>query len=292
MHLDQALQRYLRQLDANGRSPHTVGQAQRHLRLLARWLDESQMPDGLDDIDEDVLAEFLTSDTARRTAKGEAKTPGSVNALRSSVKSFFGHAARADWITRDPARFIKRAICSPPPPRALTMKEEERLRGVLDSAEGHEAQRDRVLLELMLGTGIRLSSALGLDVDDVDLDDGILLLRHMKGGRVDRVFLSTAIRSTFSTFLDHRAAGPIFASREGKRISARHAQRRIRRWREAAGVSSSVTAHTMRHTFGQRLYDRTRDLLLVKAALRHRSITSTLTYAHASEEGLRAALAT
>ncbi len=290
MHLDQALDRYLTQLRANGRSEHTVLQAQRHVRLLGRWLASEKRSAVIGKIDDEALAQFLASDVARRTATGTRKSPGTMNALRSSVRTFFGHAARADWVSRDPSRFIKRAICSPPPPRALTSKEEERLRAALESAEGAEAERDRVLVELMLGTGIRLSSALGLDLDDVDLDEGLLLLRHMKGGRVDRVFLSPGIRSILSTFLDHRASGPVFTNRQGERISARHAQRRIRAWREAAGVSRAVTAHTMRHTFGQRLYDRTRDLLLVQAALRHRSISSTLTYARASEDVLRSVI--
>jgi len=291
MHIDDALGRYVTQLRANGRSEHTVLQLQRHVRLLASWLAQEQRPAELDRIDEDTLAAFLTSAVARTTATGAAKSAGTLNALRGSLKSFFAHAARARWIARDPALLIRRAICSPPPPRALSAKEEERLRAALDAGEGFEAERDRVLILLMIGSGIRLSSALGLDVDDVDLDGGALLLRKVKGGRVERVLLAPSVRELLAGFLEGRGPGPVFGNAAGRRLSLRHAQRRIRTWRDVSGLSSAVSAHTFRHTHGQRVYDATHDILIVKAALGHRSISSSLIYARAGEDRLRAVLA-
>ena len=291
MQIEQALRRYTTQLRANGRSVHTVLQAQRHLRLLARWLAQEKRSVDLVDIDEDALASFLVSDLARTTERGASKSPGTMNSLRSSLKSFFGAATRGEWVPHDPARFIKRAICGASPPRAITAQEEQQLRAALEAVGGHEAERDLVLIEFMLATGARLSSALGIDREDVDLDEGVVQLRRVKGGRVERVLLGPGIRGRLAEYLERRGPGPVFARRDGKRITARHAQRRIRQWREAAGISLAVTAHSFRHTFGQRLFDRTHDLLLVQAALHHRSIGSTLLYARASEEGLRAALA-
>ncbi len=290
MRLDDALDRYVTQLRANGRSEHTVLQVQRHVRLLAAWLAADGNGATLDDIDSDVLARFLTADTARLTATRKPKTPGSMNALRSSLKRFFGHAVEADWVAKDPTRLIKRAICSPPPPRALTEKEERQLRGVLEAAHGPEAERDRVLTELMLATGVRLSSALGLEVGDVDLDDGVLLLRHVKGGRVQRVFLNDHIRTALAKYLSARSHGPVFQGTGGRGISARHAQRRFRRWKEMAGIGRAVSPHSLRHGFAMRLYRRTSDLLLVQAAMGHASISSTLVYAKIDQGRIRAAV--
>ena len=78
--------------------------------------------------------------------------------------------------------------------------------------------------------------------------------------------------------------------KDGKRIGSRHAQRRFRMWREKAGISTTATPHSCRHRFAMQLYERTGDVLLVRRALGHRSISSTLVYARASEERLRAAL--
>ncbi len=87
-----------------------------------------------------------------------------------------------------------------------------------------------------------------------------------------------------------RSPGPLFTSKGGQRISRRQAQRRFTRWLEKAGVTRSASPHSLRHRFALALYGRTGDVLLVKEALHHRSITSTLVYARADEERLRRAL--
>ena len=160
----------------------------------------------------------------------------------------------------------------------------------LRTADGAEAERDRVLIELMLATGVRLSSALALAVEDVDLERGTLLLREVKGGRQERVILGAQARQLLRDFLADRTSGPVFRAKAGTRITARQAQRRFRHWREKAGIQESVTPHSLRHAFAMRLYEATGDLPLVKAALGHRSIASTLVYADADTGRIRLAL--
>ena len=290
MHISAALERFLLQLEADGRSPHTVGQYRRHVSLLAAWLAQEGHSGEVGDVTPDDLAAFLASDTVRETAAGTPRKPGSANALRGSVRAFFRYLVRAETLARDPSRLVRRAICAPPPPRALRPAEEERLLAVLRDAQGPEAERDRVLVELMLRTGIRLSSALALEVEDVDLEEGALLLRRVKGGRVERVLLGPAIREILAEYVTDRQGGPLFPRRDGEGIGARHAQRRFREWRKKAGIQETVTPHSLRHAFAMRLYGRTGDVLLVRRALGHRSISSTLAYAHASEDTLRRAL--
>ena len=286
----EALDRFLLQLEADGRSPHTVAQYRRHVRLFAGWLPTIDHSGEIEDVDDQVVARFLASPTARET-EGRAKKPGSTNALRTSLRLLFRYLHEAGLIPVNPARLVRRAVCAPPPPRALRPAEQEELLGVLGEAEGFEAERDRVLVQVLLATGVRLSSALALDVEDVDLEEGALLLRRVKGSRTERVLLGDGIRAVLAGFLGGRTSGPVFASRDGRRIGARHAQRRFRAWREKAGIPSSATPHSCRHAFAMHLYEKTGDLLLVGRALGHRSITSTLTYARASESRLRAVLA-
>ncbi len=291
MRIQHALERFLLQLEADGRSPHTVGQYRRHVLLFAAWLDREDRSGRVVDVTTDDLAAFLASDTVRNTAAGRTRKPGSANALRGSLRGFFCYLVRAEVLARDPSRLVRRAICAPPPPRALRPAEEERLLAVLRSAEGPEAERDRVLVVLMLWTGIRLSSALALDVGDVDLEDGALLLRKMKGGRVERVLLDKRARKVLADHIGERTHGAVFRALKGGHITARHAQRRFRAWRERAGIQNSVTPHSLRHSFAMDLYRRSGDVLLVRRALGHRSIASTLVYAHVGEERLRAVLA-
>jgi site-specific recombinase XerC len=81
----------------------------------------------------------------------------------------------------------------------------------------------------------------------------------------------------------------VFLARGG-RISARHVQRRFKEWLEKAGIRRKVGVHGLRHSFAERVYSKTHDLLVTKQALRHRSVASTLVYAHTDEGRVREAL--
>lgn len=290
MQITDALGRFLLQLEADGRSQHTVRQYGRHVRQLAIWAARVGHSAEIEEVTPEDLARFLVADEARLTPEGSEKRPGSVNALRGSIKGFFGFLHRAGLMHQDPSRLLKRAICGPPPPRGLTPAEETRLREALAAGTGPEAERDRMLIELMLATGIRLSSALAATVQDVDLDEGTLVLRQVKRARVQRVILGAQVRSRLTAYLEGRGSGPLFASKSGRPITSRHAQRRFRKLRETAGITSEVSPHSLRHCFGQRLYEKTADLLLVKEALGHASISSTLVYTKTGEGRLRAVL--
>ena len=125
MRMDTAVANYILQLEADGRSPHTRGQYRRPLRLLWRWLPRRKRRD-VRVIGADDLARFLTSAEALTRPDGRPKRASSANTLRSSLRSFFGFLCRAGVLDRDPARLIRRALCAPPPPRALSPDEDRR----------------------------------------------------------------------------------------------------------------------------------------------------------------------
>jgi site-specific recombinase XerD len=213
-----------------------------------------------------------------------------MNALRSSLKGFFQYVYQAGWTNQDPTRLTRRAICGTPPPRALSEADQKRLMETLAQAEGFEGRRDHALFHLLLATGIRLCSALALDVLDVDLHEGMVALRTSKGNHPERVFLGRTIREHLMEYMASLFAGPLFPSRDGSRLSHRHAQRRFSMWMKKAGVTRPASIHSLRHSFGCDLYRRTGDILLVKEALLHRSICSTLVYARTDEDRLRQVL--
>lgn len=290
MDVTTAVRKFLRQLEADGRSPHTVGQYRRHLRLFAAWAADVGHSGRLSAIDHETVARFLTSRQARTSAQGGKKRATSMNCLRTSLKLFFRFAHRAGLAADDPGRLIRHAVCGPPPPRTLSDDERRKLLETLAAAEGPEAERDHALVAVMLATGIRLSSAIALDVGDVDLGRGELQLRKTKGDRPATVYLGKAIRKHLGSYLAGRTSGPLFPARHGGRLCVRHVQRRFREWVAKAGIERSFSPHALRHTMAQTLYNRTGDLFLVKAALHHRSIVSTMVYAQPDERRLRAAL--
>ena len=281
-----ALDRFVLQLEANGRSPHTIGQYRRHVRLLASWLRQPH----IEKVTHEVLARFLASPVARARRGGGHKKPTTSNALRTSLRVFFAYCEHAGYSQGNPARMIQRARCGAPHPRALSEQERERLLAALAAGSGPEAERDRVLFRMMLMTGVRIGSALSLDIDDVDLEQGELRLRRAKGDREERVFLPESVRADLNELIDDRSSGPVFTSSSGFRISIRHASRRFRRHLKAAGIRRVRGTHCLRHTFATWLYGRTGDVLLVKEALCHRAVASTLVYARADERRLREAV--
>ena len=201
-----------------------------------------------------------------------------------------GYLHAAGHIREDPTRLTRRALCAPRPPNGLGADEETRFLDVLSHGEGPEAERDHAMFHLMLATGLRLSSTIALDRDDVDLERAEIDVRSTKGNRPDRVFLGTAIREHLAKYITDRGPGPLFTSKDGQRVSRRQVQRRFAHWLQKAGITRAASPHSLRHAFALRLYGRTGDVLLVKEALHHRSIASTLVYARADEERLRRAL--
>src|SRR5262249_26292060 len=212
------------------------------------------------------------------------------NALRTSLRTFFRYAHEAGYTRSNPARLVRRALCGIPPPRALSDDEAGRLLLALAAGVGPGAKRDHALFALMLGSGIRLGSALALEVGDVDLERGELTLRRTKGDVPTTVPLARAVRDHLRCYIDGRRAGPLFPGRDGRAMSARHVQRRLDQWCKRAGIERHIKPHDLRHSFAIRLYRRTRDLLLVQAALRHRSIASTTVYARVDCDAVRAAV--
>jgi site-specific recombinase XerD len=290
MTIDEALERFVTQLEADGRSEHTRKQYERHVGLLGRWLrDVRPRCDRIEDLDHERVAQFLASTVATGRAGGGAKLATTANALRTSLKVFLGYCHKAGLTAYDSGRLIRRAITSPPPPRALSDEEERKLLMVLANAEGVEAQRDHAFVALMLRTGVRIGAALSLQVEDVDLARGEIKV-HTKGDRRERVFLGKEIRAHLKRYVGERTTGPLFPAGDRRAMTRRHAERRFRAWVKKAGIRRA-TPHSCRHRFAMNLYAKTGDVLLVKEALLHRSIASTLVYARVDGERLRKLLA-
>jgi integrase/recombinase XerC len=285
MHFQAALQAFLRQLEGDGRSPHTIGQYRRHGTSLATWLATTGADTDVAALTPDLVARFFSSAAARTSCHGEPKKAVSLNAMRTSIRCFAAHLHESGLIATNPARLLRRARCAPPPPKALHQDEQKRLLAVLGAAKRPEDVRDCMLVELLLGTGVRLGIALGLDAVDIDLDHGEIHLRSTKNDRPATAMLPKAIARKLRAFLAGRDDGPVFLAGD-HRISMRHAQRRLRQWMSKAGITGK-SAHAMRHTFASNLLQRTGDLRLVQAALNHASIVSTTIYTSVDRARLR-----
>lgn len=285
--LSEGLARYLVQLEADGRSDHSIAQARRHGLLLIAALDDPP----IDRVRSEEIARVFASPVVQSTADGRLRRASSANAIRSSARSFFGYLADAKLAPTNAARLIRRARVGPVRPRAVSEPDIDALLRALDRARTPAELRDRALILTLLRAGLRIGSAVGLDVEDVDLDAGEARLRRLKNGGEDVVQLMPDLVAVLGPYVGARRTGPLFPGESGKRLTTRQAARRVAQWSDRAGLSKRASPHQFRHAFAMRAYAACGDVLLVAAALTHRSPASTQRYVTPSAARVRAALA-
>jgi site-specific recombinase XerD len=186
------------------------------------------------------------------------------------------------------------------PPRTLTEAEQARL--LKTTGEHRGGFRDHVLFSLALGTGLRQSELVGLDVGDVSPDGKKVrrrvTLRVFKRASEDptpqEVFLPDAVFYKMEKYLRWKAMrgeilacdAPLFVSRNHRRLSTRMLREGFRLWQERAGFDRRHNFHALRHSALTNVYRRTRDIRLVQRLARHRNIQTTTVYAAPSDEDL------
>lgn len=293
MNIGEALSKFQVQLQADGRSPHTIKQYMRHIHLFSRWGADNGLSGEVDEVSHEDVARFLSSPIARTGRSGAIKKAISMNSLRTSLKGFFAYLQKTGDVLQDPARLTKRARCSSPPPRSLSKDEIDRffqaIQYEIDQKSSFASKRDFVLFKLLAETGMRIGSAINLNIEDLDLENQEIWIRSAKGDQPNRIFIPLSIHQVLIDHVNGMGCGPLFTGAKGRRLSQRHVQRRFSIWRDRAKINKAASPHWFRHGFAIRLYNRCLDVLLVKEALCHKSISSTLVYAKVSEDRLRQA---
>jgi integrase/recombinase XerD len=180
-------------------------------------------------------------------------------------------------------------------PKAISVDQVEALLAAAALGDSPTSRRDRALLEVLYGCGARISEAVGLDLDDLDLEAGSVRL-HGKGSKQRVVPLGSFARDAATAYLVR--SRPLFAARgvgtpavflnsRGGRLSRQSAWTALRAAAERAGLSSTVSPHTLRHSFATHLLDGGADVRTVQELLGHASVTTTQIYTLVTAEKLR-----
>lgn len=299
MALGRAVRTYLDHLTVErGLAANTLSS---YRRDLGRY-DEFLTAQGIDDLDavtENTVAAFLVS--LREGSEGHPPL-SATSAARTvvAVRGFHKFAVADGLATSDPAAAVKPPTPAKRLPKALPLSDVE---AILDAAGAPDtvlALRDRALLEVLYGTGARISEAVGLDVDDLDQVDGTVLLRG-KGGKERLVPVGGYARDAVSAYLTRarpelvgtgRGGPAMFLNSRGGRLSRQSAWAVLVRAAERAGVTASVSPHTLRHSFATHLLDGGADVRVVQELLGHASVTTTQVYTLVTVDNLREVFAT
>ncbi|CAN5707617.1 site-specific tyrosine recombinase XerD [soil metagenome] len=195
----------------------------------------------------------------------------------------------------DPSRDVRPPTPARRLPKAVSVEEVTRLLGAAGDLEGSRGLRDRALLELLYATGARISEAVGLDVDDLDLAAGGVRLAG-KGGRERVVPVGSYARSALEAYLVRarpelatkgRGEPAVFLNARGGRLTRQSAWTVLRAAAERAGLSVAMSPHTLRHSFATHLLDGGADVRVVQELLGHASVTTTQIYTLVTVERLR-----
>lgn len=292
--LDRAVRGYLDHLVVErGLAVNTLASYRRDLRRYAAFLDARGVTEPAAIGEGDVTA-FL-----RSLREGDADHPplGASSAARTvvAVRGLHRFLHREAMAPADAAG----AVRPPTPPRrlpkAISLDQVEALLAAATAGETPLALRDRALLELLYGTGARISEAVGLDRDDLDVDAGTVLLRG-KGGRQRVVPVGSYAREAVDAYLVRSrptlsATGPatpaLFLNARGGRLSRQSAWTVLRTVAERAHLSTHISPHTLRHSFATHLLDGGADVRVVQELLGHASVTTTQIYTLVTVDRLR-----
>jgi site-specific recombinase XerD len=187
-------------------------------------------------------------------------------------------------------------------PEVLTLDEQARMLGGLESADSPRHIRNLALVRLLLDTGLRASEAINLRHRDLDMDTGRLFV-HQGKGRKDRVlWFNGTSRGAINAWLDLKATilacgvnfsptGYFFTDLTGmKKICGRWLRKLIGRLADQAGIAKRIHPHTLRHSFATNLLRQEKNLFLVSKALGHSNLSTTQIYLHLEDHELEAAM--
>jgi integrase/recombinase XerD len=277
-----------------GASTNTLSSYRRDLSRYGEFLEQRGITDAAAVTERDV-ADFLV---ALREGTEERPPLAASSAARTlvAVRGFHRFLALEGEVGADPANGV------PPPkppsrlPKAISVDRVERLLEAASVGDTPVSLRDRALFEVLYGAGARISEAVGLDVDDLDLGEPASVRLLGKGDKQRVVPLGSYAVTALEAYLVRarptlstagRGTPAVFLNQRGARLSRQSAWDALHGAAARAGLEGHISPHTLRHSFATHLLDGGADVRVVQELLGHASVTTTQIYTLVSPQRLR-----
>lgn len=270
----------------------------RDLGRYADWCEERGIA-GIEAVTENDVADFAGS--LRQAQDGRpALSPASAARIVVSVRTFHRFCALEGLTTGDPAVHVRPTAIPQRLPKALSYDDVARLIAHAGDEESPEGLRDHALVEFLYGTGTRVSEAVGLDVDDVDLEELTVVVTG-KGDKQRVLPLGQPAADALAAYLVRgrpalavrgRGTPRLFLNSLGRPLSRQSAYGVLRSSAERAGLTVMVSPHTLRHSYATHLLQNGADVRVVQELLGHASVTTTQIYTMVTVDTLREVYAT
>lgn len=269
-----------------GLRPTTLDAYSRDLQKLAIFIESQGKY--LEEVTADDLRAYLT-------VVGESLAPSSVARMVSSIRRFYRFLVMKGIREDNPAELLLAPKKPRSLPKFLTVEEVQRLLEAPREDRPH-GMRDRALLELMYGSGLRVSEAVGLEEGHLDLQEGSVRVRG-KGAkdrvvpltRPAEVWLGRYMKEVRPKWNVHQSSR-VFLSRKGRPLDRVEVWKLLRRYARKAGIGKSVHPHMLRHSFATHLLMGGMDLRTLQSLLGHASLNTTQIYTHLDLDRLRSAI--
>ncbi len=290
--MNRAISRFLRYLKVErNASALTIKSYREDLTILAEYLTDKK---GTLPVTSAITTFDLREYVAALHEAGYAKT--SVARRLASLRSFFRFAMREGLSETNPAKPLRNPRRERKLPHYLSGEEIGKLLNAppKDQPMGF---RDRAILETLYSAGLRVSELVGINVDDLDLPDGLVRVRG-KGKKERLAPLGSYAVRAIKRWLKHRVlarsepkknGSPVFVNKFGTRLSTRSVARMLEKYLMETGLDSRTSPHTLRHSFATHLLDRGADIRSVQELLGHKSLVTTQIYTHVSTSGIKQA---
>jgi len=267
-----------------GLARNTILSYSRDLRKFLGFLGKNKL--AWTGVGEETLVRFVHQESrAGLSARSMAR-------LISALKSYFKFLILSGFIKGNPAAALSSPSTWLSLPKFLTVKEVEELLAAPDE-KNPRGLRDRAMLEVLYGSGLRVSELVALKPPEVNLDEGFLICRG-KGGKERIVPLGRAACDFVGHYLREVRplfeAGPspfLFLTRRGTCFTRQGFWKLLKGYAAKAGLAAKISPHILRHSFATHLLERGADLRSVQLMLGHSQITTTQIYTHVSRERLR-----
>ncbi len=266
-----------------GLSQNTLSAYRNDLITFAKWLLKGKST--LANASSAHIHGYL-ADQGGRSARSTARR-------LSTLRRFYEYRVREGHLKTDPTLNIDSPRIGRPLPKSLTENEVEDLLNAPDvnSATGF---RDRTMLEVLYATGLRVSELVGLNLDQVNLRQGVV--RVVGKGNKERLvplgeeaidWITRYLREVRPDFFKTRAGASLFPSNRGTAMTRQTFWYAIKRYAIQAGISKDLSPHILRHAFATHLLNHGADLRVVQMLLGHSDISTTQIYTHIAKERLK-----
>lgn len=269
-----------------GLSANTAEAYRRDVEKLTAWLAAEHTP--LREVTYPALEQF----TAALFELGIAETTR--KRIVSGIKSFFHFLRISDFIAEDPSLLLETPRPGLHLPEVLTLSEIDALIAAIDP-DSAEADRNRAIMETLYGCGLRVSELTNLEIGRINFAEGFITVLG-KGSKERIVPMSPVAADRIQEYLHGSRTevkikpgeeGILFLNRRGHQLTRQMIFTIVRRLAEAAGVTKTISPHTMRHSFATHLLEGGANLLSIQQMLGHESVATTEIYIHLDTSHLR-----